>query len=353
MTHYGMNLYRGCSHDCVYCDGRAETYNVQGDFGAEVSVKVNAIDLLERELDPRRRRKAMPKSFMMLGGGVCDAYQPIERKYRLARGVLELICRYGYPVHVLTKSTLVERDADLLQQINRQSRTVVSFSFSSTDDHVSSLFEPGSARPSERLEAMARLKEKGIACGMFLLPVIPYITDTAEMIVQSVSMGKKSGADFVVFGPMTLKTGRQKDHFMNTLREKFPEHVSRYRSIYRSQSPWGEPCSDYGSTVHSIFDEAASGHRLPKRMPPGIFGEVIDENGLIIVILEHLDYLLHLKNRPTPYGYAAYTLSKLNRPVRDLSSEELRRMKGIGPATVRIIREIIETGTCSLYERLL
>jgi DNA repair photolyase len=353
MTHYGMNLYRGCSHDCVYCDGRAETYNVQGDFAAEVSVKANAIDLLERELDPCRKRKPMPKSFMMLGGGVCDAYQPIERKYRLTRGALEIIYRYGYPVHILTKSTLVERDTDLLLQINRQSRAVVSFSFSSTDDRISALFEPGSASPAERLKAIARLKAQGIACGMFLLPVIPFITDTPGMIERSLRMGKESGADFVIFGPMTLKAGRQKDHFMKALQKHFPELVSRYHSIYPSQSTWGAPGSDYSSTVHSIFDEAASRHKLPKRMPPGVFGDVIDDDDLIIVILEHLDYLLHLKSRLTPYGYAAYALSKLKTPVRELSSEELLQIRGIGPATARIIREIIETGACSYYERLL
>jgi DNA repair photolyase len=353
MTHYGMNLYRGCSHNCVYCDGRAETYRVEGDFGEDVSVKINAIDILDRELDPKRRRKPMPRSFMMIGGGVCDAYQPAETEYKLVRSTLELFCKYGYPVHILTKSTLVKRDIDLLAEINRRSMAVVSFSFSSVDPEISSIFEPGVPPPSQRLAAIRTLKSRGIHCGMFLMPVIPSITDTSQLIEQTLTRGVEAGIDFVIFGNMTLKVGRQKDYFMKALHRHYPHLLQKYEHLFPAHSRWGEPRSDYISSIHSLFDETATACGIPKRMPPRIYKQVIDDNDVMIVMLEHLDYLLKLKNRTSSYGYGAYALSQLGTPIRNLSSEELMCIKGVGSATFDVVQEMLETGTCALYGSLL
>jgi len=190
ISHYGMNLYRGCIHNCVYCDGRSEGYYVDGEFGRDVAVKVNAIEILRKELDPKRKRIPFRRSFIMVGGGVGDSYQPIEKKYQLTRKALQLVSEYDFPVHMLTKSTLIKRDIDILKKINEQSRAIVSFSFSSADDEISDIFEPGVPSPAERLETIAFFKDEGIACGMFLLPVIPFITDTAELMEETV---KKSG----------------------------------------------------------------------------------------------------------------------------------------------------------------
>src|SRR5512136_376800 len=212
VSHYGMNLYRGCFHNCIYCDGRAEGYYVSGEFGEDVAVKVNAIDVLRRELDPKRRRKPLSRSYIMLGGGVGDSYQPVEKRYQLTRRALDLVRESGFPVHVLTKSTLVTRDVDVLKAINERSRAIVSFSFSSVDDRISAIVEPRVPPPTERLEALRFFKSQGIACGMFLLPVIPGVTDSRELLEQAVAEAGKAGLDFIIFGAMTLKEGRQKDY---------------------------------------------------------------------------------------------------------------------------------------------
>lgn len=353
ITHYGMNLYRGCWHNCVYCDGRSESYNVKNEFGRDIVVKINAVELLTRELDPIYKRKPLPRSFIMLGGGVCDAYQPIEKKYRLARQALELFHKLQYPVHILTKSNLIERDLDILKKINRQNKVVISLSFSSMDDKISKVFEPRVPVPSERLETLKKIKNAGISCGMFLMPVIPFITDTTDMIDQTLKRGKEAGIDFVIFGTMTLKTGRQKDYFMKVLQKQYPNLVSRYEVIYGKGNRWGESSTDYGRPVHEIFNSIASAYKIPKRIPPDIYRNIIDGNDMIIIILEHLDYLLKIKNRRSPYGYAAYSLSKMNKPISSLSTEELLSIKGIGPVTVKVIQEIIETGKCVYYENLI
>ena len=140
ISQYGMNFYRGCNHNCVYCDGRSERHYVEGEFGKDVLVKINAIELLRKELDPRRKRKPLKPCYIMLGGGVGDSYQPIEKKYQLSRKALQLLYDFNYPVSILTKSTLIERDLDIIKQINEKSKVIVSFSFSSTDEKISSVF---------------------------------------------------------------------------------------------------------------------------------------------------------------------------------------------------------------------
>ncbi|MFC2159622.1 radical SAM protein [Actinomycetota bacterium] len=352
LTHYGMNLYRGCTHNCVYCDGCHEKYNVIGEFGQDIEVKVNAIDILKRELDPARKRKTMLKSFILLGGGVCDTYQPAEEKFHLTRKTLELIEKYDYPVHVLTKSILIERDIDLLKRINKKNKVVVSFSFSSTNERISSLFEPGAPSPSRRLEAIKKFKEAGIDCGMFLMPIVPFITDSPEMLDHTLKDAKNAGIDFVVFGTMTLKEGRQKEYFKEALKRYFPELGIEYEKIYPPEHKWGEASHKYIGSVSRIFDECSSRYKIPKRMPPNIYGNILSETDLVIVILEHLDYLNRLKQRKTPYGYAAYNLFKTGKSLKEIGNG-LSSIGGIGKAAVVIIKEILDTGTSRQYEDLL
>jgi len=203
------------------------------------------------------------------------------------------------------------------------------------------------------LEYMKRLKQAGISCGMYLLPVIPFITDTPKMMEEALKKGKEAGIDFIIFGTMTLKEGMQKQYYMDMLKKQYPKLAAHYGIIYSKNSQWGEASVRYNTSVHQLFNQLASGCNIPKRIPPNIYQSLVNKQDLIIVILEHLDYLLKLNNKTSPYGYAAYSLSKLKVPIENLTSEELMKTKGVGPVIVKIIREIINTGTCSLYEELL
>jgi DNA repair photolyase len=350
VSRYGMNLYRGCAHNCVYCDGRAETYYVDGNFGDDVSVKVNAIELLRRELDPKRKRKPLKRGFIMLGGGVGDSYQPLDKTYELSRKALNVIHEYGYPVHILTKSTLVTRDVDMIKMINKQSRAIVSFSISSANDEISAVFEPGVPSPTKRFETISFFKNQGIACGLFLLPVIPYITDTPTMIDAAIRTAKTIGIDFIVFGGMTLKQGRQQEYYLNVLRNQYPDLLPEYASTYPGRR-YGAATPDYYRTISQVFDAVASKYKIAKRMPARLFNDILDENDRVVVILEQLDYLLRLKGTKSPYSYAAYSISKLTKPVSTI--ENLRQIKGVGHTTEKLIREIIRTGTCGQYEKSL
>jgi DNA repair photolyase len=351
LSHYGMNLYRGCQHNCVYCDGRSEKYNVEGEFGCDVAVKTNAIEILRRELDPKRKRALFPKSYMMIGGGVGDSYQPVEKKYELTRKTLELLYEKKFPVHILTKSTLVKRDADIIKKINEENRAIVSFSFSSTNKKVSRLFEPGVPSPQERLNTISYFKEQGVACGMFLLPVIPFITDTREMMEQTLRDAQAVGVDFIIFGGMTLKEGKQKDYYYSALQQHFPSLMQEYQMIYRG-STWGEALPEYYSQLHHTFHTLMMQYKIPKRIPPWLFKDMLSDNDRVIVILEHLDYLLKLEGKKSPFGYAAYSISQLQQPL-SIMTNKLCTIKGVGPSIERIIREVLDTGTSRYYEELL
>jgi DNA repair photolyase len=293
----------------------------------------------------------MPQSYIMLGGGVGDSYQPIEQQYRLSRQALQLVDRYHYPVHVLTKSTLVERDMDVLKQINEHTRAIVSFSLSSADDEISALVEPGVPPPSARLQTLKCFKQAGIATGVFLLPVIPYITDTPEKMEESIQKAKAVGVDFIIFGGMTLKDGRQKDYFYQIIKKQYPELHQKYQKLYLGDT-WGNATDEYNNQLHTTFNRVAKKYHVPKRIPPKLYNDILNENDRVIVILEHLDYLLKLEGKPTPYGYAAYSISQLSQPLSTMK-DTLQTLRGVGKTTENIILEILETGRSRYYETLL
>jgi len=350
LSRYGMNLYRGCQHNCVYCDGRSEKYGVEGDFGKDVSVKVNAHDVLRRELDPRRRRKPFSGGYFMLGGGVGDSYQLVEKSYQLTRNTLKLMHRFNHPVHILTKSTMVERDLDLIENIDERKRAILSFSFSSVDDPMGSKFEPGVPPPSERLEVIENFKEHGIHCGMFLLPVIPFITDDQAHIEEALQAAKDVGADFIIFGGMTLKEGRQKDYFYDALREDYPGLIEKYEEIYRGDK-WGNAVSEYYKKIEARFHRISKRYDIPLRMPISLFGDLLNSNDKVVVILEHIEYLNRMAGKSSSYGRAAYEISKLQDSLEQI--EDPTSIAGVGQKTASIIEEVLLTGTSKYYERLM
>jgi DNA repair photolyase len=351
VSRLNMNLYRGCLHDCSYCDGRAEGYYVEGEFGRDVEVKVNAPGLLARELSPAGKRKPFPGGYVLVGGGVCDGYQPAEREYGLTRSALSLLLEYGHAASILTKSTLALRDLDLVREIHAKKGALFSMSFSSFRDDVSRTFEPGVPKPSERLDALKRFKDAGVPCGIFLMPVIPFVTDTEECMEEVLSGAAAAGIDFVLFGGMTLKEGRQKDHFLSVLRGAYPGLEPRINAVYPG-NPYGAATGAYYDKISRLFHSLARKHGLPVRIPQRLFGPLLDRNDTVIVLLEQIDYLLKLEGKPSSFGYAAYNLSRLKGTVAD-TRDSLKKVRGVNPLVEKTVLEILDTGCSALYGRLM
>ncbi len=365
VSRYGMNLYRGCAHDCVYCDGRSEKYRVEGSFAQDVSVKTNAVETLSRELDPSRKRKPFKKAYIFVGGGVGDSYQPAEKEYRLTRQVLELLSVHPFPLHFLTKSALVERDLDLLSKIGEKNRVIISFSFSTVDEKKAAFLEPGASAPSERLRVIEKVRSAGLHAGVYMMPVVPCISDDEITMKETLAAIKDAGAEFAVFGGMTLKEGRQKEYFLHKLKQEAPEKfpfsgardgkdaAEKISSLYPGNK-WGGARGDYYHRIDSRFAALAKKAGLPRRVPPYLYADILDDNDLVTVMLDQLDYCAKLESRNAPYGYAARSASFLQEPIREVRGRGgLRSLSGVGPATERIICEILDTRRCRYLEELL
>lgn len=350
ISRYGLNLYRGCEHDCAYCDGRAEKYQVDGDFANEIAVKINAPELIARELDPKRRRKPLIKGFILPGGGVGDSYQSIEKQYGLTRKVLEIMHNREFPVHLLTKSTLIDRDIDIISKINEKTKALMSFSFSSASDELSAIFEPGVPLPTERFELIKKLKANGLNAGIFLMPVIPFLTDTNDMFEMFLDKATNAGADYIIFGGMTLKPGRQEEHFYSIINKYFPGLKSRYDDVYYGDK-WGNATSEYYYEMHNRYNEIFSHYNIPSRIPVRLYNNVIDSDDLIIVILEHIDYILKNRRQKSNFGKTAWQISNSGLSVNEYLKNNM--LGNVDKQIIEVIEDINQNGISNYYEYLL
>lgn len=282
LGRFGSNLYRGCEHGCVYCDGRAERYHVAGRFDRDIEVKRNAPTLLAAELDKLRE-----PGFLFVGGGVCDAYQPAERRYALARGLLELCAARRVPVHLLTKSALVERDLDLLVRINAASRAVLSFSIALVEEGQRRVFEPAAAPLEERWRLLQRAHELGLGTGVMAMPLLPGLSDQPAQIDRLIERAQRAGVDFVCPGGLTLRPGIQKEGFFATLGQHFPELLPGYHRLFREARTSGIPDRRYLERLDARLRAALQAHRMPGRMPARLFHGLLPLYTELAVRLEH------------------------------------------------------------------
>ena len=231
----GMNLYRGCRHGCIYCDSRSACYRMEHPF-EDIEVKQNALILLEDAL----RRKRRP--CMIATGSMSDPYTPPEEELRYTRRALELILQYGFGITLLTKSSLVLRDLDLLQRINSQTKCVVQMTLTTWEESLCRILEPNVSTTTERFAALMKLKEAGIPTVVWLCPILPFLNDTAENINRLLDCCEQAGVRGIVqFGMgVTLRQGNR-EYFYRQLDRHFPglkeRYIRTYGNAYVLESP--------------------------------------------------------------------------------------------------------------------
>jgi len=243
LDDYSVNPYSGCSFNCIYCYIRGSKYGEN--LARTLSVKVNAPELLEKQL--KRRAKKGEYGIILLSSST-EAYLPIEEKLKLTRRLLEIILKYKFPVHVLTKSKLILRDLDLLKEIDKiailpddlkpklKRGVIISFSISTLDDKLAKILEPGAPTPKERLETMKKCKEEGFLAGVDYIPVLPFLSDAEEQLDGMIKTAKEYEADFVLVGALTLFGNNPADCKMlyyKFLEKYYPELVPKYKSLFR------------------------------------------------------------------------------------------------------------------------
>ena len=256
-TDHTMNLYRGCYHGCLYCDSRSDCYRIP-DFD-RVTAKANALPLLRDEL----ARKVRPAFIGM--GAMSDPYNSFEEELLLTRHALELIDAYGCGAAAATKSDLILRDADLYRSIQTHS-PVIKVTVTTADGDLAAKIEPRAPSPARRLKAVEGLARAGIFCGVLLMPVLPFLEDRPEQVLEVVDRAADAGARFIYpcFG-VTMRQG-QREYFLRQLDLAFPDqnlsqrYLARYGSRYQCPSPRARQ-------LREIFARRCQDRGLLYRMP--------------------------------------------------------------------------------------
>ena len=225
-----VNPYRGCSHACVYCFARGTHEYLEldagKDFDSQIVVKVNVVDVLQKEL----RRGTWMREPVALGTNT-DPYQRAEGRYRLMPGIASALAESGTPFSILTKGTMIRRDLPLLKDAARQVDVTISTSIAVFDDELQHIIEPGTPTATARLETVRAATEAGFRVTVFLMPIIPHLTDSIAAIDHALTRIKDAGASRVVYGALHLRPGA-KQWFMQWLEQRHPELVSSYRGLY-------------------------------------------------------------------------------------------------------------------------
>ncbi len=222
----GMNLYRGCTHGCIYCDSRSKCYQFTHDF-EDIEVKQNASELLEQALHSKRKK-------CMIGtGAMCDPYMHCEKELRLTRRCIEIIERYGFGLAIQTKSDLVLRDLDLFQKIQEKAKCVVQMTLTTYDEALCKIVEPNVCTTKKRFETLKILQQNGIPTVVWLSPILPFINDTEENIEGILDYCIDAGVYGIInFGMgMTLRAG-DREYFYAALDKHFPGLKEQFHHKY-------------------------------------------------------------------------------------------------------------------------
>ncbi len=362
-----VSPYRACEHACNYCDGRSHRYHVDEKFDQEVQVKINAPEVLEKELkrlspkqktlldfdstSEKKERKARP--LIIISSGVSDAYQPAEKKYNLTRRLLEILRDYKMPVSVMTKSDLVLGDLDLLEDIAETSWCNVSFSVSTMDEKISNIFEPRASRPSKRLKALGRISKTRVLTGITYMPIIPYITDDDKSLEETIEKSKRTGARYIIASTMTMRDEQEK-RFYEVLKVHYPELIGKYKALYKfGYSPLREYQIELYKKVSRLCKKYDILNYLPRYIPDIVLKKNLETSTMLYLIAYFLDLRGENRYKARAFSKSAKIIEDLNEDIIDIwKNNEIPGIPGLGKNVTSLIEEFLSTGKCEYLERL-
>ncbi len=258
LDDYTINPYQGCEFNCVYCYIHGSKYGER--IGTRFAVKENALTVLSRQLKNRARRGEYG---IIAISSSTEPYMPVEKELKLTRGILKTVLRYRFPVEIITKSSLVLRDLDVLEEIDKvailpedlqgklRHGAIISFSLSTLDEEIARIFEPGAPSPVERLRVMKKCKDNNFFVGLNFIPVLPFLSDEREQLEEMIKTAKDVGADYVFVGVLTL-FGTGKELYYKVLEKHFPELVPKYKKLFRAFS---YPPREYQAKLEATIKE--------------------------------------------------------------------------------------------------
>jgi DNA repair photolyase len=377
-----LNAYRGCEHGCVYCDGNSEYYHVDN-FYSHIQVKDNAAQVLRKELkkigftsrseletetlwkflddeDAKRIAEKVPRKIVIgVCGGVSDGFQQAEQEHKVTYRILEALLDYGLPVFILTKSTLVLEYLDLLKEIHERAFANVVFTITCADDSVQSVFEPKAASTSERFDALKEIRKARLFGGVMATPIIPTIGDNIENMISLVKKTKAAGGEFIQFGGMTLKPGRQKEYFMRVIKRRYQENYDLIERIYENNNTYGQPI-----WKRLPVNVMVMGHHLCKQL--GVRDRSVrhkipyeyESNNRVLAVLLDIVFRMNMffglpRSTTKPYWELAARIERGVDELAKLQSEgELEEQLMIDSTMRETVNEILHSGTCRVLENL-
>ena len=264
LGNYTINPYAGCSMACIYCYTRGSKYG--GDYGIKVAAKTNAVPILKKQLKNSIKRK---ERGIIIVGSAADPYPTVEKDLKLTREVLGIIKRYKFPIHILTKSKLIMRDMDILDQIKEvailpdilasklDNGVIISFSFSTLNEKLARIIEPGAPSPIERLETMKKFSDAGYKTGIINMPTLPFLSDSQKEIEIMIKTADKYGAHYVLYAGLTLYGDAPDDCktlYFNFLKENYPDLVTKYEKLFKGSNA---PSKQYQRNIAVKYGEVS------------------------------------------------------------------------------------------------
>lgn len=241
--NWDLNVYRGCEHGCKYCFALyTHKYMDSKNFFNEIYVKTNIVEQLEKLL----HSKTWKREIINLGG-VTDNYQPAEEKYKIMPEILKLLIKYKTPCIISTKSDLILRDYDLIDELSRITCVNIAATITCMDENIRSKIEPNGVLSQKRFEMLEQFKKTNSVIGLHMMPIIPFITDSPDNLEALYSMGNKIGVDYAITGILNLR-GETKTVFLSFVKECFPAYYDDLCSMYKT----GWAGSEYKKYLYSI-----------------------------------------------------------------------------------------------------
>jgi len=340
-TRYTINPYSGCAHTCIYCDARSERYYLEQDFENEIVVKINIDKKLEQRI--QRARTLLPD---VIGpGGVCDAYQPVEKTQKNTRKILEVLKKHEFPVNIATKSSLITRDVDILKEIAKETWSTVGFSISTVNEELANFLEPNSSNPSERLKALHTIKIKApeIQVGIYFIPIIPLLEDDDASLEDVIKQSKKAGAEFVLFAPGLTLRDTQAQFFIKKLKNsKYNYIVKPLLELYKGLT---NPPANYVRKLNPKLYNLCQEYRLAVRVKRWIPNDYRKWNYKISELLLNKEYTNAIITGKSNNNmkWAGLNLNNLDVSIMDVyKRDELSKLKNFSKEIIEFVKPYLE-----------
>jgi len=348
---YGVNPYQGCQFGCIYCDSRSAKYRLPADFENDIIIKKDPAGMLDRRLS--RARTLLPDIVAM--SGASDPYHHAEARFKSTRQCLEVLDKHSYPVHILTKSKLVLRDLDLLEETGRKTWSCVSVTITASDPEVARFLEPRSPSPQTRFGVVAAIKERTrcIQAGVLLIPVVPYLADSDEDLESLVREAKDAGADYVLFGGAMTMRDQQALWFLKHLQQDYPDLLRKYEQLYGfAYEPGSYDGSyvakdSYNIQISRKFLDLCAKYDMPLRIRRFIPDDYRAENYRIAEKILNQAYRLMMTGKAwKSLHWAGMNIQNLKEPIAEVSNRgELRNIRNVDARLEDLIRrELGEAG---------